>query len=59
MVGEPCRFSGHGTAVFRGIPQPNLPTKAPLDKRLEPGGTGPEAWLVAECPISATGVSFP
>ena len=34
VVGEPCRFSGHSTAIFRGIPQPNLPTKAPPDKGL-------------------------
>ena len=43
VVGEPCRFSGHSTAIFRGIPQPNLPTKAPPDKGLEHGATGPEA----------------
>ena len=43
VVGEPCRFSGHSTAIFRGIPQPNLPTKASLDKGLEHGATGPEA----------------
>ena len=50
MAGEPCRFSGHGTAIFRGIPQPNQPTKGPPDKGLEHGATGPEAWLVAENP---------
>ena len=43
VVGEPCRFSGHSTAIFRGIPQPNLPTKASPDKGLEHGATGPAA----------------